>query len=374
MNRNARRDHPRRPRVVLLSPVPPPMHGAAYATELLVQSSFAREVELVHINAVFVDDIRELQKFTPKKVARLVRYWYALVRAIILRRKTAVILTPAFYPKPFLKDAVYIWTARLLGARVVAWYHMNFAAMQYEDLPPSMQLFIRATLRAVDRHVCVGQRLVEALPGWIDRRNVAVVYNGIPAVDCAGEPERRSGRVRIVYLSNLGTAKGWRMLFEAAVRLCRRYPSLDVYFYGNPMADSPPEEIARTFGASPFPERIAYRGPVYGADKAHALCEADIFCFPSLNEAFPLTVLEAMSAGLPIVATDVGAVCEAVAHGRGGMVVPSGDVDALERALAELVDDGEQRREMGQFNRERFGRQFTVEAYAQRWCALAEHL
>lgn len=360
--------------ILLLSPIPPPMHGAAYAADLLLHSRFAALFSVVHINARFVEHIHELQSFTPKKALLVLKYWWQLLKAIAIERVGAVILTPAFYPKPFLKDALYIWTARLLGQKVVAWYHMNFVAMEYDTLPTPMQWFIKKTLLAVDCHVCVGERLTENLPAFINRANVAVVRNGIPPIACANPPRPREGRQRIVYLSNLGTAKGWRVLFGVAERLCEQYPQAEVVFYGNPMADSPQDEIERTFAESKFPTRIVYGGAAYGERKAQALCSADIFCFPSLNEAFPLTVLEAMSAGAAIVASDVGAVREAVEHGKGGILVPPGDADALERALQTLLDEPERRVAMGALNKQRFEQEFTVQAFAQRWGALIERV
>lgn len=357
--------------VVLFSPVPPPVHGAAYAADLLLRSGLADHFRVTHINAKFVDNIRDLQSLTPKKLLLAFRYWRQLVGAILSGRGDVVILTPAFYPKPFLKDALYIWTAKLLGRRVIAWYHMNFAAMQYSSLPGAMQWFIRRTLSVVDCHVSVGWRLVGNLPGFIDRKTTAVVHNGIPPVLCNDE-RRESTGVGVVYLSNLGTAKGWRVLLEAAERLCRKNAHVRFDFYGNPMTDSPAEEIERAFDAVGFPERIVYHGPVYGADKERVLCRADIFCFPSLNEAFPLTVLEAMSAGLPVVASDVGAVCEAVEDGRGGVIVPPGESAPLEAALQILIDRPDLRREMGACNRERFAQEFTVGVYAERWRLLLE--
>lgn len=359
------------PSVLLFSPVPPPMHGAAYAADLLLHSSFAARFTVTHIDAKFVDNIRDLQSFTPKKAVLALRYWGRLVGAIVTGRANIVILTPAFYPKPFLKDALYIWTSKLLGRKVVAWYHMNFSAMQYETLPGAMQWFIRRTLSAVDCHVSVGRSLVDNLPVYIDRNKTAVVHNGIPAVHCNRE---RDGEhvVRIVYLSNLGTAKGWRVLFAVAERLCERNSTIRFDFYGNPMTDSPTAEIEKVFAGGRFSGRIVYHGPVYGADKERVLCGADIFCFPSLNEAFPLTVLEAMSAGLPVVASNVGAVREAVEDNRGGIIVPPGNTEVLETALQKLIDQPELRRDMGHYNRERFVREFTVEAYAERWCTLVE--
>lgn len=79
---------------------------------------------------------------------------------------------------------------------------------------------------------------------------------------------------------------------------------------------------------------------------------ADIFCLPSVQEGFGIVFLEAMAAGLPIVATTAAAIPEVVPHGQAGLLVPPADVTALAEALTTLLADPELRRRYGTFGRE----------------------
>jgi glycosyltransferase involved in cell wall biosynthesis len=96
-----------------------------------------------------------------------------------------------------------------------------------------------------------------------------------------------------------------------------------------------------------------------------------VFCLPSRSEGFPLSVVEAMLAGLPVVATRVGSVAELVADGRTGWVVERDDVDGLADALVRLRDDGGLRDKFGDAGRERARASYTVEhmarAYERLW-------
>jgi starch synthase len=97
---------------------------------------------------------------------------------------------------------------------------------------------------------------------------------------------------------------------------------------------------------------------------AGLLGAADVYAFPSRHEGFPVGPLEAMAAGLPVVASDVDGVAEIFPAGKsdGGLIVPSGDVAALTGALAALVADASRRTDMGERARRRVASAFSAEA------------
>ena len=96
------------------------------------------------------------------------------------------------------------------------------------------------------------------------------------------------------------------------------------------------------------------------------LGSAQAFALPSLKEGLPLTILEAMAAGLPVVASDVGGVREAVTDGVTGFLVPRGDVNALAARLAQLLADPSLRARMGPAGRARYEADFRVEVMAEK--------
>ncbi len=358
--------------VVVVSPKPPPVHGAAIAVGELIESSLVERFGIRHIDARFTGDVADLQRFRLEKVRRLFAVLGAIRRVVHGEGGDVVVLTPTFLPKPFLKDAVLIWWTWLQRPReILAWFHMDFATMGYARRNILFRWFARVTLRRCTRMVCVAPRLQGRLPEFLRERPVHSVMNGVADAFRDASPLRRvDQRVRVVFLSHMGIAKGWELLFEQAERLCAQFPEVEFHFYGGPASDSSMERIRARFLGGRWPERIVWKGFVEGEVKTTALREAGLFCFPSFNEAFPLTVLEAMSAGLPIVASDVGAVRDALIEGEGAFLVPPRDGEQLHEALSRLIGDPAARERMGRFNRKRYEELFTVEAYLMRWSDL----
>jgi glycosyltransferase involved in cell wall biosynthesis len=352
--------------ILFVAPVPPPVHGGALAMQYLLEELRDTDLTVLHVDSKFAGSLDDIGSFSLGKLLRLPRYLWQMLRHTLRGGVDLAVLTPTFYIRPFLKDAVFIWWSTLvLRRRTAAWFHMDYRAMGYEKLGRVTRWFVRITLRRCHHYVIAAERLRQFMPDWMPANRIAVLPNGIPApLPPRVRPD--DGHVRVLYLSNLEEDKGWQVLLEAARALCREHPQVEFVFHGRPAFGLTEEEIRERVAADDGGGRIRYLGPVFGAEKWQVLA-ADVFAFPSFHEAFPLAVLEAMAAGLPIVATDVGGVPDAVTPGEGGIIVPPRDAAALQAALTPLLTAPALRAHMGAANRARFQRDYTVSAYARRW-------
>ena len=166
--------------VLFVASVPPPVHGAAYAMQFLLTGQVAEEFRLLHVDSRFTDDVGTLQKFSLRKIFRLAHYCWQITKHSLFGGVAGVVLTPTFYFKPFLKDAVFIWLCRLLGCRVTAWIHMDFRAMKYDQVTPLGRWFVRTTLLRCQRFVIPAERLRQSMPEWIPADRIDVLPNGLP--------------------------------------------------------------------------------------------------------------------------------------------------------------------------------------------------
>jgi glycosyltransferase involved in cell wall biosynthesis len=163
--------------------------------------------------------------------------------------------------------------------------------------------------------------------------------------------------VRIASVARLEAPKDHRTLLRALAMMRSEPWQLDL------VGDGPLEREMRSLaGALGIAERVRFLG--YQPDPAQVLARAQLFVLSSRSEGFPRSVLEAMRAGLPVVATEVGGVGEAVTQGVNGLLVPRGEPGALAAALSALVTDGERRRGLGAAARHAYETRFRFERLA----------
>jgi glycosyltransferase involved in cell wall biosynthesis len=115
-------------------------------------------------------------------------------------------------------------------------------------------------------------------------------------------------------------------------------------------------------------------GYLHGDEKLEIFFESDIFILPSYGEGLPITILEAMAAGLPIIATSVGAIPEIIEDGKNGFLTEAGDYVGLAKKILKLARDMKLRQEMGKNNIEKIERQYNKDLIVSKLSAEYEKL
>jgi len=156
------------------------------------------------------------------------------------------------------------------------------------------------------------------------------------------QPARESGEgVRLLFVGRLARIKGLRILFEAFARARVDHPNLSLTLIGDGPERAHAEAEAARIGG------ISLMGSQSQDAVAAAFGDADALVLPSFAEGVPVVLMEAMAAGLPVIATRVGGVGELVQDGVSGLLVAPGDTDALQDAILDLVREPARRRAMG---------------------------
>lgn len=184
-------------------------------------------------------------------------------------------------------------------------------------------------------------------------RRIVTVHNGMPDLPTAAQANPRTSPPRIVMIGRCEKQKDHATLFQALAELTDLRWTLDCIGDGPLRGEL--ELLAESLGLS---RRIRFLG--YRRDVAEYLSQSQIFVLITHWESFPRSIIEAMRAGLPVIASDVGGTSESVAHGETGYIVPPREVGPLATHLRLLLENPDLRVEFGSAARARYEARFTL--------------
>ena len=238
------------------------------------------------------------------------------------------------------------------------------------------RLAMRAAIALSGRTVAVSTALARTMSRdlWVPPSRIAMIPNGVRGVRAERTTLRDELRLGpadrlLVAVGNLYPVKGHRHLIEALALLARRHSRLHVAIAGRGDTADALVACARERGLG---ERVHLLG--LRSDIAAVLAAADIFVLPSLSEGLPLALLEAMFAGRAIVASEVGEVAVALAHGEAGVLVEPGNSAALAAALDRLLSDPIHARTLGERAARRATAEYDVSRMVSRYVGVYEAL
>jgi glycosyltransferase involved in cell wall biosynthesis len=258
-----------------------------------------------------------------------------------------VVLTSDFYTNVFgLAGAAMARVPVRIGGR---------RELVTEKTAPRL-LLQRAAYQTAHRVIANSSAAAERLRReGVPSTRIAVVPNGIDAARYSCVRTARPVR-RAVVVANLRPEKGHDILIEAVARHRPVFEGLEVLLVGDGPCRADLERLARERAVLPIVQFLGERH-----DIPELLAGADLFILPSLTEAFPNGVLEAMAAGMPVIATAVGGTCELVENAVSGVLVRPGDAGALAHAVTMLRADTRRAHEIGRAARERVVARYSID-------------
>ncbi len=298
------------------------------------------------------------------KLRGLTTLWDIL--RLIRERQVGILHTHEFF-----MNILGLVASRLTGVPLVATVHgKNYYADRFRR-----RLAYRLVGRLADQMIAVSEDVRRFLAGrlGIAPDRIRVVPNGVPLEE--EPPQERVSALRdslrlgrdsrvVGTVGSLYPVKGHRYLIDAAPRVVLRFPHAVFLIVGRGGLQEELEAQAHRVGVAP---RLRFLG--HRDDVRHLLAICDVFVLPSLSEGMPLALLEAMAAGVPVVATRVGGVSEVMEDGKTGLLVPPGDSHALAESIVTLLDNRTLAREIGESARNvvasRFSLTGALEAYQE---------
>ncbi len=262
--------------------------------------------------------------------------------------------------------------ARMSGARaVVATEHLALRPESHFPFGRQIITFlVRCTNRLIDRSIAVSElsrdMLIENYR--VPPSKIVAIRNGIDVERFARKPDTTALRAELglkdgdrvaALVGRFAARKGHNFALRALETVGDRVPGIKMVFAGDGELESDLKEEADRLHVA---DRVVFAG--FRRDVPALLAASDVLILPSEDECLPLVILEAMASGLPVIATDVGGISEAVADGVTGVLIRPRDAEGLAAALVSVLGDRERAKQMGAEGLTKVRAEFGLEACA----------
>jgi glycosyltransferase involved in cell wall biosynthesis len=227
-----------------------------------------------------------------------------------------------------LRKLPIVALASLLRRRLIIHVHASGEDSLFDDTPRWAWKFV---LETADYVIALSPSWKKIILKHAEGARVVVLPN--PVNTFAPINRNISPSPRVLYVGKLESRKGFKELITAAAFVLQEFPQVEFWFAGHGDLDTA-RQHALHLGIS---EQIHLLGWLNAGELTAIYDQADIFCLPSHNEGVPMSVLEAMSHGLPVVCTPVGGLPDIVRDGKNALYAKPGDPGSIANALLHLL-------------------------------------
>lgn len=283
-----------------------------------------------------------------------------------LRKRSALVYVHLGSNASLYRESAFIFLAKIFGKKVVTHFHAGDIDNYYPFQSRIGQTFIRRALALSDTIIAASEESAARLRNITDSPNISVVINAIDTsiFNCDNSSEKRQddNTVRLLFVGAIGKLKGERDLIKALAILRESGKfNLKVSFLGYGA-----ESLKTCCDESGISEFIEFLGAVSLSERIAFFQKADIFVLPTYAEAMPMSVIEAMAAGLPVVTTPVGGIPEIIEDGETGLLFPPGDANALAEKISFLLNNKDARIEIGKKARQKARAEMDFQVYVNK--------
>lgn len=318
----------------MISQLPPPIHGSTVMTKTFLRALDAIGHDWHLVDRRFSTSMAEVGKFSLRKLTSAAWMPFRVARSMLTFKPDIVVFFATNRTFSFLVDWVLSEVLRWFPTRRINYLHtVGFEILA--DRNRVLAWMVARLLGSAHTTVCLGPTLAKDVTRWIDKSCIVLIPNTVTdRPEDLGVSDPGAPRL-VLYLSNLIPEKGADTFVELAIKLAPALPDAVFVVAGatahQPFTDSLSEKVE----AAGLASRVRFPGAITDqAEKWGLLRDASVLVFPSRYpfEAQPLTILEALSVGTPVVAYDVGGIRDVLGDGINGRLLALGDLQGLQAA------------------------------------------
>lgn len=346
-------------KILCIVQLPPPVHGVSVMNNIVVHSSVIRSIYTIEIFKLNHSlKINEVGRFTLLKCFKVIRDAFILLKVVLVFKPDMVYYSFTPVGTGFYRDALYVFILRL--CRKVLIFHLHGKGIKAATGKSRVRKQLYRILFHQVNTISLSKTLASDLEDLHFRSNY-IISNGIEVLSGLKKEKtdkKEGDPLQILFLSNYSISKGILVLIEALhILALRKVPFRAVLAGGD--HDFKLKQLNDLINDASLASQIKAVGPVSGSSKYALFTSSDILVHPTLNDAFPLVILEAFQFGLPVIATNEGAIPEIITENVNGFLVNKGDAVELAGKIGSLIFHPEWRERMSKVNSETFLAHYT---------------
>jgi len=346
-------------KVLMLAPDKAAQGGVAAFCATL-RDAFKVEVDYFYSGA------RDDGRYGPRTVLRASADYARFARTLAAGRYDVVHVNPSFLIGALTRDAGFVRLAKAFGKKAVVFIHGWDKAFEAKLRAKWLRLFRFGYFRA-DAFVVLAQDFKSRLRTMGYRGPIHVGATAIErslleaSTTLSPRPPRGGSAFHVLFLSRIVKEKGIEEAIKGFGLLQAARPGATMTVAGDGPYLGEAKKLAEALGLA----GVAFAGYVSGGRKVEELRRADCYLFPSFHgEGMPISVLEAMAFGLPVITRPVGALADFFEDGAMGYLTESRSPEVLAELMGKMMDDPAGRERMGRYNREYARGRFSPSAVA----------
>jgi glycosyltransferase involved in cell wall biosynthesis len=243
-----------------------------------------------------------------------------------------------------LRKYVFFRLVKLFGRRVIYHLHGGAFPQQFRNLSSGCKCLIIQMLEKSDLVICLSEYFRNEIRSIAPGATLKVLMNSVPLPHGMNRHSQKRS-LRIVFLGLVNDKKGIFDLLRVMKKVCDETSNCDIQLEIGGAGEV--ERMYKEIQALRLEEHIVYRGWLKPEERDKLLRSADIFVLPSYSEGMPISILEAMSFGIPVLSSRVGGIPEIVTDGETGFLVEPGNLEQMYDKLCILIRDDRCREFLG---------------------------
>lgn len=263
---------------------------------------------------------------------------------------------PSFDRKSILRELVMVLICKLYNRRTILHFHGGdiSSVLKNDRLP----LYVKLILKLTAHIIVLTEIQKKSLSGFCKKNKISVIPNMIDTRVFPKHHQNNNGKISILFMSKVESKKGAFDVIEAISQVVKYYDHAKFSFAG----DGPDlKKLKLVCCENRCEEFIKFVGYVKDQKKINFLVKGDIFLFPShYQEGMPYALLEAMAAGLPVIAANTGGIPEIIRHNKNGLLIPPAQPEKLAAAIIDLIRKPKKRKRFGKMNRRLAASEFDI--------------